>query len=221
MRVERFLRRREITLPTATGWAVFFIVLATVTSVIVRGLPPFLALDAPVGHGVLIVEGWMPRSGLSAAAAEFRRGGYDALVAAGGRVPDPVWEGGFATYAERAAAFLRTEDLGGRELIVVPGPPVERERTYEAALAVRRWLDATGRHVDAADVYSVGPHARRSRDLYQLALGRGVRVGCRAAPPSQYELGRWWRTSAGARDVLSEAIGYAWVLCCFSPKQGP
>ena len=103
-------------------------------------------------------------------------------------------------------------------MVVVPGPPIERERTYEAARAVRRWLDATGRPADAADVFSYGPHARRSRDLYRQALGRGVAVGCLAAPPQEYDLARWWRRSRGARDVVGEALGFAWALCCFSPR---
>ena len=162
----------------------------------------------------------MPQSGLRAAAAAIRGGGYDTLVVAGGRVPDREWEGGgFATYAERAAAFLRHEDLGGRELAVVPGPDIDRERTFEAALAVRRWLDAAGRRPGAADVFSYGPHARRSRMLYRLALGPQVTVGVRTVAPVEYDLERWWRRSRGAKEVLGEAIGWAWAECCFWPER--
>jgi hypothetical protein len=220
MRLARFARRRSVLVPTLAGWAALLCVGAAAAVGTALTVPRWLAVDAPVGRGLLVVEGWLPRRTLDRAAALAREGRYDAVVVTGGPIHDTAWGGGFPTFAERAGAYLRPQDLGGRELLIVPAPETARERTWESALALRRFLDASGRRVDAADVFTYGPHARRSRDLFRRALGDGVRVGSLAAEPDEYDLSAWWRRSDGARDVLSEAAGYGWMLCCFRPDEG-
>jgi hypothetical protein len=220
MRASWFARPRVVLVPTLTGWAALAAALAMACTLAARALPGFLAVDEPVGRGVLIVEGWLPRAALDHAAQLAREGRYDAVAVTGGPIRDPAWAGGFPTYAERAGAYLRTRDLGGRALLVVPAPGTARERTWESALALRRFLDASGRRVEAADVFTSGPHARRSRALFRRALGDGTAVGAVASPPEEYLLARWWRRSEGARDVLSETTGYGWMLCCFWPDDG-
>lgn len=220
MRLDWFLCRRSLAVPTLAGWAALAAAAGAVAVLLALALPRFLAVDEPVGRGTLVVEGWLPRKALELAAETARRGGYESIVVTGGPIRDVPWGGGFPTYAERAGAYVRSLDVGGREIFVVPAPDTDRDRTFEAARAVRRWLDSSGRRVDAVDVFSYGPHARRSRDLYRLALGSGVAVGCRAAAPVDYELASWWRRSDGARDIIGEAVGYAWMVCCFSPREG-
>jgi hypothetical protein len=220
MRASWFARPRTILVPTLAGWVLLVGIALATAAVAARALPRWLAVNAPVGRGVLVVEGWLPQRALDQAAEAARRGAYDAIVVTGGPIRDQAWGGGFATFAERGGAYLRGLDLGGRPLLVVPAPPSHRERTWESALALRRLLDATQRRVDSADVFTYGPHARRSRDLFQRALGDGVRVGSLAVEPDDYDLVAWWRRSEGARDMLSEAVGYGWMLCCFRPGDG-
>jgi uncharacterized SAM-binding protein YcdF (DUF218 family) len=220
MRFAWFLRRRTILVPTAVGWAVLAAAGLALGATAARALPAFLAVDAPVGGQLLVVEGWLPQGALDAAAEVARRGPYRVVAVTGGPVRDVAWAGGYATYAERAGAYLRRLDLGGRELVVVPARENGRDRTWESARALRRWLEAEGRTFPAADVLTSGPHARRSRALFRLALTSDTSVGSLAIPSPDYDLARWWRRSDGARDVLGEAIGYGWMLCCFWPDAG-
>lgn len=222
MRASWLARPRTILVPTLAGWAALAVVLAAAGALLARALPGFLAVDAPAGRGVLVVEGWIPRSALRRAAEEARRGTYRAVLVSGGPILDApaASSDAFVTHAERAAAFLRSLDVGGLEIVAVPAAETRRDRTYESARAVRRWLEARGWRADAVDVYTAGPHARRSRALYRRALGDGAVIGVRSAPPPEYDLARWWRSSAGAKDVLGEAIGWAWMECCFWPGDG-
>jgi hypothetical protein len=73
--------------------------------------------------------------------------------------------------------------------------------------------------VDSLDVHSLGPHARRSRWLYQRAFGDAVAVGVIAAVPRSYDPAAWWRSSDGARTVLSELAGWVWVRLIFDPGE--
>jgi len=211
------IRRRSLPVPTFIGALLLATLVAVAALLALRALPSFLAPNAPIGHGILVVEGWMPSSALRLAAETYRRGGYDALIVSGGPVEDPLCGGRFANYAERGAAVMRQLGIAEPDLVMVPAPASAHDRTYRSAVSVRQWIESSGRPVTALDVFSDGPHARRSFTLYRQALGDGVEVGVRSAPPSEYDLSRWWRRRDGAKSVLGEGISYALTLCCFHP----
>jgi hypothetical protein len=73
--------------------------------------------------------------------------------------------------------------------------------------------------VDSLDVYSLGPHARRSRWLYQRAFGDAVAVGVIAGVPRAYDPAVWWQSSEGARVVLSELAAWLWARTRFDPGE--
>jgi hypothetical protein len=179
-----------------------------------RGLYPFLAVTEPVGAPLLVIEGWLGRDGLDQALVAFRKGGYERAVTTG--APMEQWPGvaGHATFAERAAEYLKAQGL--REVVAVPSPHSAQDRTFLSAVMVREWGKRSGLEVRALDVFSQGAHARRSRLLYRLAFGPDVQVGVLAARDSP-GLSQWWRTAVGAREVLDEAIALAWTKLFFRP----
>lgn len=211
------VRRRSVVVPTLAGVLVLAALFGLAALLLLRLLPLFLAPDAPVRRGVLVVEGWMDRDELRHAAEIYWQGRYDALVVTGGPIQDAPENCGPRTYAERAGERMRELGIVEPALAVVPTPATARDRTYHTAVAVRRWLEARQRPVSAVDLASHGPHGRRSRGIYRRTLGDGVEVGVISVEPSEYVLSRWWQSSEGVKDVLAEATGYAWMLCCFRP----
>ncbi|MEO8081711.1 MAG: hypothetical protein ABI641_14355, partial [Caldimonas sp.] len=123
----------------------------------------------------------------------------------------------FATFAERAADYLRRHGLGDATLVAVPAPPSAQERTYLSAVVVRDWARSTGTRLGAIDLFSSGVHARRSLIVFRMAFGPEVEIGVLAAEPNEYDKTHWWTTSTGAKAVLGEAISVAWTRCCFWP----
>jgi hypothetical protein len=213
----RLLRRREVWVPTFAGSALAALVCALALLGLTRGIYPYLAQHAPVGHGLLVVEGWLPAGAIAHAVGVFRSGAYERFVVTGGPIEDEVCPPGYSTWAERAGGLARHFGIHDEELAVVPAPTTVQDRTFRSAVSVRQWAEASGRPVAALDVYSLGPHARRSRWLYQLAFGDEVAVGVLAASPRYYGPESWLRTSEGARSVLSELVGLAWVRLVFDP----
>jgi hypothetical protein len=151
------------------------------------------------------------------AAAAWRSGRYTKLVTAGGPVERDASYLPFESYAERGAEQLRARGVPADAIAAVAAPASAQERTFLSAVMVRDWAAKEGLEASALDVFSQGPHARRSWRLYRLAFGDRVEVGIHAAPPDRYDPAHWWRTSAGAKDVLTEGIGFAWTACCFRP----
>lgn len=211
-----FFRRREIWLPTLWGWLAVLAVAGASLVLAVRNVHSFLAQRDPVGARVLVVEGWMGPEELDEALATFRSRGYERLITTGGPIiPRPAQ--GPAGYAEQAALYLGKQGLPADALSAVPASGRSRDRTYSSAVAVRDWARRSGQRLDAIDVVSDGPHARRSRLLYQMAFGPGVKVGVLATRSYDYDAAKWWRSSLGAKNVIEQAIDFAWVKCCFRP----
>ena len=217
MPTSKLFRRREVWLPTLPGAALLLALAALGLWAAVHGVYPYLAETAPVGRGLFVVEGWLPDHAIKEAIDRFQRGGYELFVAAGGPVEDAVCPPGFATYAERAASLARGLGVGDEQLAVVPAPASAQDRTFRSAVSVRQWATARRRTVAALDVYSYGPHARRTRWLYQRAFGDSVAVGVIAGAPRSYDPETWWRTSEGGRTVVAELLAWAWTRLFFHP----
>jgi hypothetical protein len=120
------------------------------------------------------------------------------------------------SYTEQAAAFIVSTSFDQNKLIVIPTPASAQDRTYLSAVIVRDWFSANDIDIKTLTVFSSDVHARRTRMLYQQAFGQNTAIGIIAGEPNGFELQYWWRTSEGAKIVLTEAAGLLWTLCCFS-----
>ena len=217
MRPPALCRRRSVWFPTLWGWAVLLLLVLLGSFGVRRELYPFLALERPVGANLLVVEGWLGDEGMQRAAQVFLTGGYERVVTSGGPISHWADRIGFATYAELAADTLVQLGLPAGSVVAVPAPASAQERTFLSAVMVREWAARQGLALEAIDVFSSGPHARRTRLLYRMAFGAGVRVGILAARPDGYEPRTWWRTSAGVKTILAEALSLLWTELFFWP----
>jgi hypothetical protein len=180
---------------------------------------PFLAVTRSTPAEVLVVEGWMPAAGLKAAAAVFRNGGYREILTCGAIAREDSGERTGVTYADWGAQRLRRFGLADSTITPVPCFEERRDRTYSSALAVGRWLEQNRPGVTAIDVVSFDAHARRSRLLFQKALGRRVAVGIISVPNRDYDPAHWWRSSEGVREVVGESLAYLYVRLFFWPAR--
>jgi hypothetical protein len=195
------LRRRTVYVPTFLGWLAIF------------------AVSRPVSARLLVVEGWMAVGQLDRALDVYRAGGYERAITTGGPIEE--LDAAYPSYAERARSYLLRGGLAESEVVAVPAPAAERDRTWRNVLVLREWILRAQPDVDALDVVTSGVHGRRSWLLHRLAFGPRVRVGVIAVEPGGYDPATWWRTSVGAKDVLGEAISWAWTELFFSPDPPP
>jgi hypothetical protein len=178
---------------------------------------PFLAVTEPIGNGLLVVEGWMPDVVIPQVMGILEEGNYVAIVTTGGK----VWQGSYlkdyGSFAEVMARSLRTRTQS-IPVHAVPASGAEVDRTFASALALREWLAASGVDERRIDLVTDGSHARRSRLLFSLALGDAFDVGIFALEPSDFDSAIWWRSSAGVRTVIGEAVGYGYAKFLFWPE---
>lgn len=214
------LRRRQCLVPTGRGWAAVILSCAALAVAGVLRIHPFLAANDPQPGGALVVEGWSPDYALEAAVAEFNRDHYEKLYVTGGPIEQGAPLSEYKTYAELAAATLLKLGLSTNAVQAVPAPFVPQDRTYTSAVYLRRWLHEHGVSPAKFNLLTLGPHARRSRLLFEKALGKRAIVGVIVVPVRDYEPRRWWRSSQGFRSVTGEALAYGYVRFIFrAPKE--
>jgi hypothetical protein len=214
-----FVRRQTVWMPTLLGWLALLLAGAVVAVALVRSVYPFLAVTEPVGAPILVVEGWLSQDELDRAIQVFRAGKYERVLTTGG--PLHLWPGtpNDSTYAHRAADYLKHHGVSTVPVTPVPSPITHQDRTYTSAQMVRAWARRSGIALEKLDVVTRGPHARRSRFLYEEAFGPDVRIGIVSVRPEDYPVVGWWHTSTGARDVSQQAVGFLWVKFFFNPLQ--
>jgi hypothetical protein len=185
--------------------------------VALKRVHPFLAVTDSAGGGILVVEGWAADYALEDAIREFRSHPYSRLYVVGVPLERGAPLSEYKTYAELGAATLGKLGLETNAVQAVPAPLVVKDRTYSSAVALRDWLRARGIAPLKVNVLSVGAHARRSRLLFEKAFGDSASVGVIAVESRDYDPQRWWISSDGVREVISEMIGYVYARFFFRP----
>lgn len=213
-------RRREVPVPTLRGLALLLLLAIAFVVLAVRVAVPFLAVNDRVTGGPLVIEGWAPDYALEETIAEFRQRPYTRLYVTGGPLEQGAPLSQYKTIAELGAATLLRMGMSTNEVQAVPAPLIRKDRTYTSAVELKKWLVAHGQGTTNLTVATVGPHARRTRLMFEAAFGSETRVGILALQDRDYEPARWWRSSIGFRLVTGEWIAYLYARLLFSPEQG-
>jgi hypothetical protein len=212
--------RKERWAPSWRGWVVILVGALLAFYVSLLRVYPFLAVTQRVNTSVLVVEGWIHKYAIRAAVEEFHRGSYQRVFTTGGPVEG---SGGYVndyqTEASVGADLLVKNGIPRNAVELVPSRVMDRDRTYGSAVALRNWFHEHNLLPASLNVLTEDVHGRRSRLLFQGALGKEVKIGIIAIPNPDYDSRYWWRYSAGVKGVSSETIAYVYAKFFFHPRE--
>lgn len=214
----RLFRRRTIWCPTWASWILIATISLTLAAAWLNYGESFLASTHRVPADVLVVEGWIGREGIRAAVAEFEHGGYQNIVSTGG-LTSGRWEDQQASYAEMAAREIIRLGVPKEKIIVATAEYTESHRTFESAIAVSRALREANALPAAVNIFTLGPHARRSALVFAKVLGSETNVGVIGWLPPDYKTEPWWRSSERSRELLEETAGYLFEVLLNSGRR--
>jgi hypothetical protein len=206
-------------IPTWRGFFLLVLLAGAIVYAAGRTAYPFLAMNEPLPGSALVVEGWAPDYVFAEAAARIREKSFSSIYVTGGPLDQGAPLSQYRTRAELGAAVLMRMGLDARLVQAVPAPNVRKDRTYASALALKRELRQAGALPERLTVMTLGAHARRSRLLFTKAMGTEAKVGVVSVPSEEYDGRRWWASSQGVRDVVSEAIAYTYARFLFVPEE--
>jgi len=212
------LARRERWGLTRRGWLLVGSVLVLLGCFLFFGIHPFLAVTDRSDTKVLVVEGWVHDYAARSGAEEFKKNAYQTIYTTGGPV---VGSGGYIndqnTSASVGADLLKRAGVPAEAVQMVPSHVMGRDRTYSSAVALREWFSEHNLSVRSVNVVTEDAHARRTRLLFQKALGKDVQVGIISVPNPDYDAKHWWRYSEGVREVIGETVAYLYARIFFHP----
>jgi uncharacterized SAM-binding protein YcdF (DUF218 family) len=209
MTLPRLFKRRSVWCPTIIGWLIFAAAFGGVASWWWFEGESFLSLTERQPADILVVEGWIGIDGVGAAGAEFRQGGYSRIVTTSG-LTDNRWDPQRYSYAEMAAERLELSGIPRDRIIVARPRDSGAQRTYESAVAALQAVQTSGFHPKAINVFTVGPHARRSRLIFSKVFGPETQVGVISWVPEGSLQTPWWKSTDRAVEMMRETIGYAY-----------
>lgn len=163
----------------------------------------------------MVVEGWLPDFALKEALREFNHRHCQVMMVTGGPIEQGHMLIRYKNFAELAATILEHSGLDRSKIITIPAPAVIKDRTYASAVALKDWLNHSPLRVKSINLVSLGTHARRSRLLFEKALGPGIAVGIIAIRDMRYDPRTWWKSSMGVRMTLDELIAYLYARFFF------
>jgi hypothetical protein len=207
----RIVRRREMWAITTEGWVIAIVGLIIFMILTISNIHPFLAVTSPIKADILVVEGWLPDYAIKSAIAEFKKGEYSQLITTGLPLSRGYYLAEYKNYAELAAATCIVLGFDRDKVVAVPATSVVKHRTAASAIALRDWLSSSTLKVNSINLYSFGPHARRSWLIFKEVLNPEIKVGIIAAEPQDYNPQEWWKSSEGFRTVTGEIIAYIYT----------
>ena len=210
----KLIKKQHIWLPTPLGLIIAILIFLLSSIFILKNLAHYLAQQQSINAPILIVEGWISDLALKEVIKHDKAADYKIIITTGGLIKtrNPTK---YKTYADLAAAYLRNNGLNTSNIKSLPTPESAQNRTFLSAVIVRDWLQKQNIKTKQINIYSQGVHARRTKALYQMAFGDQYNIGINAAKTIEYTLDNWWKSSTGAKAVITETIGLIWVKCCF------
>jgi uncharacterized SAM-binding protein YcdF (DUF218 family) len=199
--------RRTIWWPTWLGWSCLLLLIGSGVGWWFLAGEAFLAQTQRVLAKVLVVEAWIGRDGMQAAKEEFEAGKYEWLIAAGGYTGEGWMERRWS-YAQMAEKELLRLGVPRDRLLAAQARETDAQRTYESALATMAVLEKHGLEGAAVNVFTRGPHSRRSRLVFAKVLGSKTLVGTISWSLPESQVGSWWRSSDRAKELVTETAGY-------------
>ncbi len=209
-------KRKECKVLTWQGRILLLIMLILFFAGFLKFIPAFLSVNKPIGGNILVLDGQMPDFSIKEAIHIFNDGGYDLVITTGGKLQTGYFIAGYKTMAELTAASFLKMGFDQEKIVAIPGGENKRDRTYNSALSLKKWIKDNNIDLKKIDVLAVGSHARRSRFLFKKAMKSDYEVGIISVQDPAYNPDNWWKTSIGVRTVLSETIAYFYVLLFFN-----
>lgn len=212
MKIPPLFLKKTLTVPTIAGWCAISLVFILCFSGAMITVHPFLAPTRPNGAGGLIIEGWVPDYCFEEAVIRYKKGNYQQILITGGPLESGSYLKEFKTYATLGAATLDRLAIPDSCIVPVPAPHSPVDRTWNSALALKRWLDSSGCMLTTFDLLSQSTHTRRSRLFFRRVLGKRYAVGSIAVKDPDFNHAAWWTSSKEFRQTVDESIAYVYAL---------
>jgi hypothetical protein len=189
-----------------------FFILISFFILFLKNVYPFLAPLNRIESKILVVEGWLSDEAMKQALNEFMSFKYEHIYVTGGPMDNGSFLSDHKSLADFGTATLKRIGIDSKKITSVPGPVTIKDRTFTSALALKKFFEENKINTSSFNLFSEGPHSKRSQLLFELVFENKVKIGIIPAKPFYFDPQAWWISSAGVRSILSELIAYPYAI---------
>ncbi len=212
--------RRERWGLTIYGWLLILMLLVLIFWGFVRFIVPFLSVEETMDAKIMVVEGYVPDYAYPGIIRIFREEDYEFIVTSGTSFDQGFYIAGVKTAADLIRNSLLKLGFDSTKVVAVPVPPeVYKDRTWHSALYTFNYLREHFPDVKKVNIVSLGPHARRSKYLFEMVYEPEIELGNIVIPHVSVRANDWYTSSRGFRTVLNESIAYLYARLFFRPDK--
>ena len=184
--------------------------------IVLLNLYGLLAVCDPVDSEFALIEAWVPDFVVQSAVNEFHQKNYKLIICVGGPITIGSDLYDFKNLASLTYNRLRKLGVNESKMVAIETHDVMKDRTYQSALSFLEWALRSDINIKSINIYTLGAHARRSRFLFQKALGGEIKVGVIGVADPTFDPKVWWKYSNGFRTVIDETIAYLYAITYFN-----
>ena len=173
--------------PTWLGWTLISTLFLGLILAFTLNIYTFLAPQKPPHQGLMVIEGWIHDFALDDAVILFKQGNYSKFICTGVPIEIGSYIQQFKSYPEMTAARLRELGIPDEKIIVTVADFEKKDRTYLSAVALRESFITHNIEEKNLHLITTGPHGRRSRLLFQKALGKEYHIGITCLDDISYD----------------------------------
>lgn len=178
----------------------------------------FLSMNKPVDADILVVEGWLFDYMLKSAKSTFEQGGYRYIITTG-TCPKTSEDTNMTCNAESAAKKLAEFGLDPKRIYPASTPNVKDLHTYYSAMALKRWLSENAPEIKAVNVFTGGPHGKKTYHFFKRVLGPDIDIGIISSRIEHYDPEQWWMSQRGRHVTFRYSLGYLHSLFFSEPHK--
>lgn len=211
------VRKKEKWVATWFGNLLKILTLFLILILFVKTIHPFLSPTKAIKTNILVVEGFIPDFAIEASMSIFNEGPYELMIITGKKKMKGAYVDEFENDGLHSAATMVELGFDTTKIKVIAiDDDIRKDRTYATAVAVKNWLQESGKP-NSFNVVTIGNHARRSHLLFEKAMEDDFSIGIIAVEDIRYDPNKWWKSSMGFRSVIDETVAYIYARFFFYP----
>ncbi|MCD6178447.1 MAG: YdcF family protein [Bacteroidales bacterium] len=211
MQLPKLFKKKECYRISWFGLLIILFTIFLISYYIRENIYNYLSPNKTISTKVLVVEGWMDDFALEEAYNIYATGDYEIIITTGGPLDIGYLATNFISTADLAKNILIKLGADSTKVFAVPRKHVLKKRTYQSALALKKFIDINYPNIKNFNLVSLGAHSKRTWFLFQKALP-DKEIGIIALRDQRFDPEKWWETSKGSRTIITEAIGYFYVF---------
>lgn len=205
---------------TIYGRLLTLVIIAIIMLIFVKNIVGFLSAEKTIDAKIMIIEGYMPDYAFDEIIKTFNKNNYDLIITSGTTFDQGFYISGVKTAADLIRNSLLELGFDSSKVVAVPVPAkVYKDRTYHSALYSYRYIREHLPGVKSVNIVSLGPHAARSKYLFDLVFEPDIEVGNIVIPHVSISANNWYKSSRGFKTVLDETTSYFYVKFFFWPDK--